>query len=210
MVATFWRTPRGRLRYIRSPCCWALFRCSGSRPWLDFFLLCGLHLIVHEGLWRSLVRFPWDTEGALIDLRLIQTTDPNPPCGWFFDRFHRDVGRANEISRIDAVLGCMLGSWWLFVVSSLVEPERSDGVLIASAGAAMTMTPLGRLAIYHEGCRPPITCGGRIATFRWIIPGYDQVLVGPICSFLTMPTVLFVFRNSGVPDEILLSAMAPD
>ena len=84
-----------------------------------------------------------------IDLTLVQTTDPNPQCGWFFDRFHRDIGNARGTSRTDAVLGCMLGTWWLFIVSLLApSPQERIGILGGLTGAVVTMTPLGRLMIY--------------------------------------------------------------
>jgi hypothetical protein len=207
-IGTFWRTGAAAFGYVALmllgfvPLLW-------SRPWLALALNTGVHLLVHEGLWRSLASFPWDTDGLLSDLTMVQTTDANPQSGWFFDRFHRDIGKARGISRTDAVLGCMLGSWWLFVVSSLApSPQEQIGILIGLVGAVMTMTPLGRLMIYHQGCRPPITLWGRITTFRWIIPGYDQVMIGPICSFLTAPALMCLFWSSPVPREVVLSVAA--
>jgi hypothetical protein len=204
VVATFWRTHAAAFGYIVSmllgfvPLLWA-------RPWLDLLLLTGIYLIVHEGLWRSLQRFPWESEGVLIDLKLVQSTDQNPPCGWFFDRFHRDIMNANGISRIDAALGCMLGSWWLFVVSSLIT-DRNDrmGFLGFIASMVTMLIPIGRIAIYTQGCRWPINLWGRLATLRWIIPGFDQVFVGPICAFLAVPCSVFFWRNSRIPGEIAL------
>ena len=52
---------------------------------------------------------------------------------------------------------------------------------------------------------PQISLWGRALTFRWIIPGYDQVLVGPICALLVGPMAMSVFWNSRVPGEICLS-----
>ena len=208
VVATFWRTQVMPFGYVAAmllgfvPLLWA-------RSWLDLLVLTGIYLIIHEGLWRSLKRFPWNTEGFLTDLRLVEATDPNPPCGWFFDRFHRDIVRATEISRIDAALGCTLGSWWIFVTSSLIT-DRNDRMsfLFFFALTVMVLAPAGRMAIYTQGCRFPISLWGRFVTFRWVIPGFDQVFVGPICSFLVGPCAIVLWRNSRIPGEIVMSLAA--
>jgi hypothetical protein len=205
IVATFWRTQAAAFGYFTTmllgfvPLLW-------TRPWLALLLLTGIYLVVHEGLWRSLKGFPWNTEGVLTDMRLVQPTDLNPPCGWFFDRFHRDIINASAISRIDAALVCMLGSWWLFVLSSLIT-DRNDqmGFLFFCTSMVMLVTPIGRIAIYTQGCRFPISLWGRVVTFRWIIPGFDHVFLGPICALLAGPAALIVWRNSRIPGEIALS-----
>ena len=98
-----------------------------QRQWVDFALLAGIYLIVHEGLWRALRKFPWQSEGFLRDCGLVNApagTDKNPSCGWSFDRFYRDIRMAKGINRIDALLCCMLGSWWVWSVCSLIVDPR--------------------------------------------------------------------------------------
>ena len=34
-----------------------------ARPWVDFAILTAIYLLVHEGLWHALNKFPWQTEG---------------------------------------------------------------------------------------------------------------------------------------------------
>ena len=43
---------------------------------------------------------------------------------------------------------------------------------------------IGRLVAYCSFHWPPISLWGRIWTFRWIIPGYDQALVAPLCALM--------------------------
>jgi hypothetical protein len=208
LIVTFWRTGGIGFGYIAvmllgfMPLLW-------TRPWLNFVLLTGIYLFVHEGLWRALKRFPWETEGILVDLGMIKTTETHPPCGWFFDRFHRDITTAKGISRLDAFLGCMLGSWWLFVLASLFpDPTARFAVPFLCTVGAMTFCPLYRLLIYCQGCRWPISVWGRIGTFRLVIPGYDQILVGPVCSLLPGPMALLFYLNYPIPGEICFSVSA--
>ena len=106
-----------------------------------------------------------------------------PRCGWFFDRFHRDVAMARGISRIDAILGCMLGSWWLFVLASLV-PDRNDRfafLFLCSDGCDgdVCHDPARDL---HSGLSSADQLPGsdrHVPTGSF--PAYDQVLVAPIC-----------------------------
>ncbi len=35
---------------------------------------------------------------------------------------------------------------------------------------------------YRAGHAPPMSLWGRFWTGRWIIPGYDQIYVGPVCA----------------------------
>jgi hypothetical protein len=41
-----------------------------------------------------------------------------------------------------------------------------------------------RLSIYCGSCRPPISLAGRLATRRFVIPGYDQIFVAPLLVLL--------------------------
>jgi hypothetical protein len=205
LVGSFWRTGAIGFGYTALmvlgfvPLLW-------TRPWLTLLVLAGIYLLVHEGIWRALERFPWQTEGVLVDLGMVKTTETNPQCGWFFDRFHRDISLATGISRVDAVLGCMLGTWWLFVLASLFPDPASGFVLtVACTTIAMVFAPVARLGLYSRGCRWPISLRGRIGTFRLVIPGYDQILVGPICSLLPGFMALVLFLNFRVPGQIWFS-----
>ena len=178
--------------------------------WVDFGILAGTYFLVHEGQWRAFCRFPWQTEGFWRDIGIITApgeTVTNPTCGWSFDRFHRDITTAKRVDRIDAVLGCMLGSWWLFSITSLIEDTRDHRLACAVAAAlAIVGSAIIRLCIYAHGCRPPISFWGRIWTFRWIIPGYDQLFVGPICSVLGAFLVLSLLRYQVIPAEVCYAA----
>lgn len=178
-----------------------------QRQWIDLALLTGIYLIVHEGLWHTLRKFPWQSEGFLSDFGLVNApagTDRNPSCGWSFDRFYRDIRMAKGINRIDALLCCMLGSWWVWSVCSLiVDPRERAAAVGVIALAVICFAPSARWLIYIRGYQSPISVWGRVWTFRWIIPGYDQVYVGPICSFMGGVLLFwFLMRIRPIPVDV--------
>ncbi len=171
LVRTFWRTAVPGFGY-----CGALFLGFVPRlwaqPWIDLAVLTSIYLFVHEGLWRSLARFPWPTEGVLDDqypgVRIER--EYGPSCGWPYDRFHRDVRMARGIGRGDAILISMLTGWWFFALGAWIPTQWLSTFLFSLAIALL----MRRSVLYFQGYESPISVGGRIATFRWIIPGYDQ------------------------------------
>ena len=182
-----------------------------QRQWIDFALLVGIYFIAHEGLWRALSRFPWQTAGFLRDLGVVNApgTDPNPSCGWSFDRLYRDIRLAKGINRIDALLCCMLGSWWLWSMCSLiVDPRDRAMVIISCTALAIAVAPVVRLAVYVRGYQSPISFWGRVSTFRWIIPGYDQVYIGPICSLAGGVLVVYFLRYQSLPVDVCFTIAA--
>jgi hypothetical protein len=62
LTTTFWRTEVPAFGY-----CTALFLGFVPQlwrhPWLDLAILVLIYLFAHEGLWRSLARFPWSAQG---------------------------------------------------------------------------------------------------------------------------------------------------
>jgi hypothetical protein len=177
-----------------------------SRQWAVFAILAGVYFVVHEGLWRALHNFPWQGESFWRELGFINVPESaaiDPSCGWSFDRFHRDVRLAKGINRIDALLCCMLGSWWIFCACSLITDRRERvAMIVAFSLLAFVFAPFGRLLRYLPGYQAPISFVGRVWTFRWIIPGYDQVFVGPICSLAGGWLVLFCLNYQSVPIDV--------
>jgi hypothetical protein len=165
-----------------------------------------IYLIAYEGLRRGFDRFPWKR----FDLPKTDAGEPSQHTpsgrGWPHDRMLGEVVGAYRISRIDAVLCCMLGSWWLFVFSSFVgDPNGRRTPLLFLFAAALIGAPFGRLYLYTVGYIFPITLWARIWTGRWIIPGYDQVFVGPISSFLVGLSCLALLPAWGVPFDLSLA-----
>lgn len=184
LVSTFWRTAVPGFGY-----CGALFLGFvprlWSQPWLDLAVLTALYLFVHEGVWRSLARFPWLTVGASSAGNPAQRLDEEfgPSCGWPYDRFLRDVNMAKGVGHVDAILISMLTGWWFFALGAWID----GGWLLQGALMGGYFLLMQRYLSYFRGYAPPISFAGRIVTLRWIIPGYDQAALFIVLAVIALP-----------------------
>jgi hypothetical protein len=205
LVRTFWRTAVPGFGY-----CGALFLGFVPRlwaqPWIDLAVLTSIYLFVHEGLWRSLARFPWPTEGVSDDqdpgVRIER--EYGPSCGWPYDRFHRDVRMARGIGRGDAILISMLTGWWFFALGAWISTQWLSPFLFMLAIALL----MRRSVLYFQGYESPISFGGRIATFRWIIPGYDQAALFVLLTPLAIAAVTGLMMYFQLEQNQSLPALA--
>jgi hypothetical protein len=166
-----------------------------------------VYLLAYQGLRESFERFPWESRKLpSYDPDLANGIRPADHCGWPVDRVIREVTSAPTVSRIDAVLSCMLLSWWLFVLSSHV-PDRDNRVAMLTMVfvGLSTTSSLARLVLYMQGYRSPISLWARIRTFRWLIPGYDQIFVTPICAALAGPLATVFLLSLATPLDVCLS-----
>jgi hypothetical protein len=164
-----------------------------AHPWLDLGVLTVIYLLMHEALWRALARFPWPTEGIVVDrnLPLRQEKEFGPSCGWPYDRFHRDIRIARGLRKSDALLISMLAGW------SVYSLEPWLAFLSTSPAVAFNVavfTVLQRLWIYRQGYAAPISLAGRLASGRWIIPRHDQVYLGPLLALMGLTGGLVLGR----------------
>jgi hypothetical protein len=209
LMATFWPTGVGRFGYLV-----ALGLGLGLRlwpiPWACFAVNASVWLVAHEGLWQSLARFPWPIEWSARDLNdtgALMDRLAGPSCGWPYDRFHRDVIKADrfQIGRPDAILSSMLLGWWVFGLESLVPDLRDRGVLSAFACAGTWGTCfIGRAVSYLTGYAGPLSLWGRLFTLNWIIPRYDKVFLGLIVAAL-MPIAVGLCLPLSVPLDVRLA-----
>ena len=106
-----------------------------------------------------------------------------------------------KVARTDAVLCSLLLSWWLACVATLFRPPGGRAFLSITL-VVLLFIPFLRLIHYVRGYAPPLSLWGRLRLFRPIIPGYDQVFIGPICSFLAGPMTLSLMLALRVPFEV--------
>jgi hypothetical protein len=196
LVAMFWLTGGPGFGY-----CAALFLGFVPRlwesPWIDLAVLTAIYLFVHEGLWRSLAGFPWATEGHSNDpnhLMMRQEGEFGQSCGWPYDRFHRDVLMAKGMRGTDALLSSMLIGWWVYALGSWLTPQTLFQTSIMATASYLFQ----RGTHYFRGYAPPISFGGRIATFRWIIPAYDQAILYILLAILALPSVMVLVAFLGM------------
>jgi hypothetical protein len=207
LAGTFWPTGVGTIGYL------SLFGLGLAvhlwpLSWACFAVAVSVYLVVHEGLWQSLARFPWQDSLEWIDganKKPLVDQIAGPSCGWPYDRFWRDIrtARRYRLGTLDAVLISMLIGWWLFCIPGLVFDTRAKmipGILVSML--TIFLVPLMRLALYVNFYWPPISFLGRIRTGRWIIPGYDQCFVGPILAVIASGGVLGLCTEAGLPIEL--------
>jgi hypothetical protein len=93
----------------------------------------------------------------------------------------------------------------LFAAESLIPDRPTQQVFVyVTLGGSVLFLALLRLAIYIGSYAPPMTVWGRIRTLRPIIPGYDQVLLAPICVLLIGLLAFDRFRPPGLDDLVFL------
>jgi hypothetical protein len=182
------------------------------RPPACAFALAGVYVFAYEGLRRALAQFPWVKRKALkiigSDIRF-ESGPRREPCGWPYDRLMGEVVDVRAVAGVDALLLSMLLSWWLFVLISLLRAVDDRNIAaVAAFAAVMILAPGVRLWKYVRGYNSPLGLGARLLTFRWIIPGYDQVFVGPLCAVVAGPVTLAVLRSCSVPAAICFTAAA--
>lgn len=158
-------------------------------PWpvVALGVAAALYVVALAGLIRSLDDFEnWDLshiEGSqfmsLSQQKALDRMRQNL-LGWPFDCI-RPTDVAASVSYIHGTMLSLLFGWWTFVVlerlPALPRPEAWGTLCLGYVSMGIVNV---RLAIYCWGYAPPISIWGRILTLRWIIPGYDQVLLAPL------------------------------
>ena len=145
-----------------------------------------LYAIAFVGHRMALANFPWPevdgiSESLTRNLQSNSKARRKPLLGWPFGQL-AGMPPKNRVRRRDGFLGPLLAAWWLYVLVSITHESEAQ---ITLAGLSLTYLGAGafvaRLLIYIGPHRPPISLWGRIMTRHWIIPGYDCVLLAPLC-----------------------------
>lgn len=162
----------------------------GNLPAVSLCLLAALYAVAYFGLRRSLALFPWQApewwEKLLAGFKPNQMEAPKSGLGWPYDHLSFNLPD-RLIPRKDAVLLSLLPGWYLYAVVALIPDYNDPSPILALAFlGGSVMCVVGRIANYCAIHWPPISLWGRIWTFRWIIPGYDQVLLAPLCVLLVV------------------------
>ncbi|MDR3621523.1 MAG: hypothetical protein P4L85_19385 [Paludisphaera borealis] len=216
-IANWWTTDSA-YAYLGSFGLALMIRLWGH-PWVCFAAGAATYLVVHEGVWQALRAFPWNPSYALSfspDVAIRDRQSPVTPCGWPFDRLFRDpVAKTGApATGLDALAWSLLLGWWISCLASRFT-ERHDAVVFTHFCTFIVLwtSLLWRLIVYTGAGAYELPLGlfGRIATGRWIIPGYDIVFLAPVLIvLLALPMVLVGFMSRGVPAEIygpILSAL---
>lgn len=163
-------------------------------------------VVQHVGLNKSWDLFPWtettewvtrlktgwkSQQSARAGQPLGESLAPDrvPPAelGWPFGVCAPYVP-PQIISKPEKLLIAALVGFWLHVMMS-----GADEQLVAGASALMGLYGVIGIALVKVGGfggnhAPPINLAGRFFTFRWIIPRYDSVALGPLGILLVAGT----------------------
>lgn len=172
-------------------------------------LLVLLYPLALFGLRLALARFPWKMpepwESLALAYRLKSQPGGRPLLGWPWDSLRADRAGA-PVNRRDALLAPLLVGWWVYaIVATTPDPEvqRKLSTMILVGTAVLSF--FGRIALYLPGHCQPISLWGRIRTGRWVLPGYDKVLVAPVLALLLpiLVAALSVALRLGSPEIVI-------
>jgi hypothetical protein len=215
-----------------STLCLLLWYC-GLRWWV-YALVSGLGLVVWLSSWSlvaawgvavvlypaahvagavSLAGFPW-TAQAVQTMAVLTGSRPSQrkqvwfdrsQLGWPFDLLQTplDVPRRNWLH---LAIETLLMFWVMYAGLSAIPGVADEVANSVFVPFGVMNFALVRLLAYCRYCRPPINLWGRIFTGRWIIPGYDQVFVGPLCIGLLSVLTLYGLRLLGSPGTVSVAA----
>lgn len=147
------------------------------------------YLVACLGLRRSFSLFPWDESWIKeLDIALGKSNKvQSGAVGWPYSRLAPKYPGSETRTPLHhaLLLSGLVG--WSFYVAFALSPRPAgdlDEGLLLFLGLVFASAPIVRLFIYANGYLPPISFLGRLATFRWIIPGYDQIFVAPLLALM--------------------------
>jgi hypothetical protein len=164
----------------------------------------------HLGLRSSLERFPWRLPSWLQRIHQQVATGKidagkEQTLGWPFALIGPKFYDVTGVSFRHAFLTGLLAGWWFYVLviflQTVLFKDDKDVAHIPTHlyDLSVLLMVAGRVFAYIVvGYLPPISLRGRLATGRWIIPGYDQVFVAPLLAVLAGLILLWALPLVGV------------
>jgi hypothetical protein len=131
---------------------------------------------------------------------------PAIPCGWPYDRLLLEpVAKTGAPETgLDALIWCLLLGWWISCLASrFADRGEAAGFAGLCALGIFGISNLWRLVLYLQGYGGPLGLLGRVATGRWIIPGFDVVLVAHLLMVLGAGATSIGLMSWGAPGEIV-------
>ena len=196
-------------------------------PWISLLLATSIAVISSLGWRRSLTSFPWEHLPRWKDFSVIRSAPPieRPTCKWWplvHPAASFEIGPA--VTWREALMTACLWGWLAGVIVFTIEdvgrrtPVPAEGVKLYVQNVAWLVSiaigasaSILRMLRYLSWCLPPISLLGRIATRRWIIPGYDRVFVAPAVAMLlavALPRLLIAVNVSAAAAAFLATAAA--
>ena len=201
-----------------------------SFVWLSLPIAVAVYLLAWVGLSKALGRFQewnldWFAERGLVFKSYddLQEQARQKLLGWPFDRVSPKKSPLRISYRHGLLLGLLIGCivWAVIgvthdamfhrdVMTSLCSwPDVTHGdpkmtVMFHMLVSAVILASVSRVFVYCWGYLPPLNLFGRLMRFRWVIPGYDLVIVTPLCAVLVARFLPPWLLEMGWPVEYLV------
>lgn len=169
--------------------------------------LAGGWLAALAGLHQSWSAFPWDEtvdwgtrlknrwlamqnqKSGMIDDQSAPDRVAPSELGWPFSAMSpwvppRRMGKPEKL-----LLAALFGWWMRAVMVQFPSEDLAIGAGMMVVGYGTVILAMVRLGLNGGNHASPIGFWGRVLTFRWIIPKYDQVFVAPILILATAAAV---------------------
>lgn len=159
------------------------------------------YVLGYIGIQRSLRAFPWDIEKYWRSGQagLQNANDMSKPrLGWPYARLQPFELKA-LISPETGIALSLLTVWYLSTFGRHPNDPEFEQMCLRLCSVFSVGAGIGRLGAYVAGHHPPISLLGRLFTGRFIIPGYDRVLLAPVASLLTGLLLPRVLDAAGLP-----------
>ncbi|MEZ6059682.1 MAG: hypothetical protein R3C19_04905 [Planctomycetaceae bacterium] len=135
-------------------------------------------------VWGSRIKTRWTSmktrSGGTIDDQSSPEKLPPSELGWPFSSLSPWVP-TRSISTGERMMTSAMAGWWLHAFLIHVRDEsvlQGATIMLLIYGTMFLMA--FRIALVGGNHASPINPLGRLLTLRWIIPGYDQIIVAPI------------------------------
>ena len=142
-----------------------------------------LYVIACAAAERSLRKFPWGMD---------EVKFPKHKLGAVFDRLSPKTPERSITTRSGVITAAAIGCWLYCILAQPLDGIEAPPPVYVMPGLVASFMALMRFALYCGEYNWPISLRGRIRTGKLIIPGYDYVMIAPLCAALmgwTMPTL---------------------
>jgi hypothetical protein len=185
-------------------------------PWSplnSLLVAAALYPLGLSALSATLASYPWPasllqavaTKAGANSTKRKESRFDKTELGWPYDLLQRPIEVPRQI-RVHLTVETILIGWVVYAALCSTPPGLAD--LLLQSGLLVVVSSLyclQRLLSYCWHCRPPINLWGRIFTGRWIVPGYDQVLVAPLCVLVLAWFLPFLMPRTRLSGEISLA-----
>ncbi|MGI9455742.1 MAG: hypothetical protein ACR2NU_04225, partial [Aeoliella sp.] len=159
---------------------------SISMPSLAFAMLTIACTVAYLGVRNGLYSFPWPDDAVIYQRNEKAHTRSKSSRGWPYgpllhDRWDPTLTWPHACGVGLTIVALVLASG--FGIRSFVGIGKGmESMYMMFAIYALPISLIARLGAYRKQHAPPISFLGRLATWRWIIPGYDVAFLAPLLA----------------------------